>query len=97
VIPYSVDADYKVASEKEWSFHTARVNCCNWSPNGRYLATGSLDTSIMIYDIEKSGESPIIIKGAHPMSPINSVAWLSENRLLSAGQDSTLKQWTLKI
>uniref|UniRef100_A0A914HB02 Actin-interacting protein 1 n=1 Tax=Globodera rostochiensis TaxID=31243 RepID=A0A914HB02_GLORO len=97
VVPYSVDDDFKVASEKEWSFHTARINCSAWSTNGRYIATGSLDTNVMVWDLQQSGEHPLVIRGAHSMSAINGVAWLSDNRLLSVGQDSNVKQWTLKL
>ena len=97
VIPYSVENDYKIASDKEWSFHTARINCCAWSPDSRYIATGSLDTNIIVWDMKRSGEHPIIIKGAHSMSSINDIAWISPNRLLSTGQDSNIKQWTIKI
>lgn len=63
MIPYDSEADFKSASEKEWTFHTARVNAAAWSPNSRYVATGGLDTNIMIYDLKNSGEHPIVIKG----------------------------------
>ncbi|KAI1731924.1 actin-interacting protein 1 [Ditylenchus destructor] len=97
VIPYDLSADFKIASEKEWSFHSARVNCCAWSPNNRHIATGGIDTNIIIWDLQKSGEHPIIIKAAHPMSPINCIEWISETRLITAGQDSNVKQWTIKL
>jgi len=97
VVPYDVGADYKIAAEKEWSYHTARVNCSAWSPNGRYVATGGLDTNIIVWDLKNSGEHPVIIRGAHPMSPVNNIAWLSDSRLITAGQDSNLKQWTMKF
>lgn len=97
VVPYEVKADFKVASEKSWSFHTARINCSAWSSNSRYVATGSLDTNIMIWDMEHSGEHPIVIRGAHPMSAINGVAWLSDNRILSVGQDSNMRVWMVKL
>lgn len=55
--------DFAVASEKDWTFHSGRVNCSAWSPNNRLIATGGIDTNIIIWDLEKSGEHPIIIKG----------------------------------
>lgn len=31
------------------------------------------------------------------MSSINNIAWLSSNRLISTGQDSNIKKWTIKV
>lgn len=93
VIPYAVNKDFALASDKEWTFHTARVNCVAWAPNSRYLATGALDTNIIVWDMQRSGEHPLIVKGAHAMSPVNQVAWLDDKTLLSAGSDSTIKHW----
>uniref|UniRef100_A0A914CY87 Translation initiation factor beta propellor-like domain-containing protein n=1 Tax=Acrobeloides nanus TaxID=290746 RepID=A0A914CY87_9BILA len=97
VVPYSVDADYAVASEKDWSFHTARVNCAAWSENNRYIATGGLDTNVIIWDLQHSGEHPIIIKGAHAMSAINGVVWLSDKKILTVGQDANIKLWSVNL
>lgn len=96
VVPYRI-SDFAKVSEKDWSFHTARVNCSAWSDNGRYIATGGLDTNVIVWDLQNSGEHPLIIKGAHPMSPINGIAWLGPNKILSIGQDSVLKTWILKL
>ncbi|VDK51990.1 unnamed protein product [Anisakis simplex] len=95
VIPYSVENDFAIATEKEWTFHTARVNCCAWSDDGNYVATGGLDTNIIVWDMKNTGEHPVIIRGAHSMSPVNGIAWLGPRKLLSAGQDSVLKTWIL--
>ncbi|PIO62428.1 WD domain, G-beta repeat protein, partial [Teladorsagia circumcincta] len=61
VVPYSVE-DFKTIASKEWTFHTAKVNCVAWSPDNRHLATGGLDTNIIVWDLERSGEHPIIIR-----------------------------------
>ncbi|VDK50450.1 unnamed protein product, partial [Gongylonema pulchrum] len=97
VVPYAVDNDYKSASEKEWTFHTARVNCCAWSADSRFIATGSIDTNVIIWDLKHSGEHPVIIRGAHSMSPVNGIAWLNAKQIITAGQDSVLKIWTINI
>uniref|UniRef100_A0A0K0FLN7 Actin-interacting protein 1 n=1 Tax=Strongyloides venezuelensis TaxID=75913 RepID=A0A0K0FLN7_STRVS len=94
VVPYDVST-FKTASEKEWTFHSARVNCAAWSPNNRFIATGSLDTNIMVWDMQNSGEHPLVIKGAHAMSAINGIAWLTNDTFLSIGQDSNVKQWKI--
>ncbi|VDD95750.1 unnamed protein product [Enterobius vermicularis] len=96
VVPYAI-ADFKVLTKKDWTFHTARVNCAAWSQNSRYIATGGLDTNIIVWDLQNSEEHPIIIKGAHPMSTVNGIGWLTSNKIISIGQDSVLKTWTLKL
>ncbi|KAI6215902.1 hypothetical protein M3Y94_00439400 [Aphelenchoides besseyi] len=97
VVPYSIADDYKQASVKDWTFHTARVNCAAWSPNGRFIASAGLDTNINVYDLEKSGEHPLVFRGAHPMNPINGIVWLDDSTLLTVGQDSNVKQWKVKV
>ncbi|KAJ1368086.1 hypothetical protein KIN20_029148 [Parelaphostrongylus tenuis] len=95
VVPYSVADDFKTISEKEWTFHTAKVNCVAWCTDNRRLATGGLDTNIIVWDIKRSGEHPLIIKGAHAMSPVNGLTFLSEDELLSVGQDANIKHWKI--
>lgn len=97
VIPYKVDGGFSVASDKDWTYHNARVNCGSFSPNGRFIATGGLDTNVMIWDTARSGESPIEIRGAHASSAINGVAWLDDHRILTVGQDSNIKIWSLTL
>ena len=46
-------------------FHTARINCLAWSPDSSMVATGSLDTCVIIYEISKPASSRITIKGAN--------------------------------
>lgn len=92
VVPYKVPC-YELASPKEWTFHTARVNCLSWSPDSKFLATGSLDTSIIVWSLGQPGEYPLIMKCAHPMSQITGVGWLDRQTVVSAGQDANVKQW----
>ncbi|VDL70965.1 unnamed protein product [Nippostrongylus brasiliensis] len=93
VVPYAVEDGFKTVAEKEWTFHTAKVNCVAWSPDNRHLASGGLDTSIIVWDIQRSGEHPIIIRGAHAMAPVNDLVFLSDNEILSVGQDANVKHW----
>uniref|UniRef100_A0A7E4W357 Actin-interacting protein 1 n=1 Tax=Panagrellus redivivus TaxID=6233 RepID=A0A7E4W357_PANRE len=97
VIPYKVGPQFTVASEKDWTYHNARVNSAAWSPNSRYVASGGLDTNVNIWDLQKSGDSPIEIRGAHASSPINAIAWLDNKTILTAGQDSNIKIWSIKL
>lgn len=75
--------------------HTAKVTCLAWSPDSSRFATGGLDTHLVIWQPGK-GMSPKTIKGAHPMSVINKIAWLNDSVLVSAAQDSNVKQWDIQ-
>jgi len=50
----------KPATKQEWGFHNARVNCVAWSPDSLLVASGSLDTSIIIWSVEKPAKHIII-------------------------------------
>jgi len=47
---------YELAHNNEWGFHTARVNCLSWCPNSTYLASGSLDTGLIIWSINNPSQ-----------------------------------------
>ncbi|ESO04710.1 hypothetical protein HELRODRAFT_156976 [Helobdella robusta] len=79
----------------EWGYHTARVNSINWSPDSKHLASGALDTHCIIWD-PSSKTNYTVIKGAHPQSQVTRVEWVDNNTLLSVGQDSCVKQWSIK-
>ncbi|EGT41805.1 hypothetical protein CAEBREN_25403 [Caenorhabditis brenneri] len=97
VIPYSVSSDFAVASPNSWTFHIAKIQSVSWSPDNRRLATESLDNSVIVWDMEKPGEHPVIIKGAHAMSSVNAVLWLDAQTVVSAGQDSDIKIWNVPV
>ncbi|XP_049693412.2 actin-interacting protein 1 [Helicoverpa armigera] len=91
LILYSTD-DYKLAHNKEWGFHSARVNCAAWSPDSSRLVSGSLDTCLIVWHVDAPAKH-IIIKNAHPQSQITGVAWLDEETVVSVGQDANTRVW----
>jgi WD40 repeat protein len=93
VVLYSVP-EYKLATNQEWGFHNARVNSVAWSPDSLLVASGSLDTSIIIWSVEKPAKH-IIIKNAHAQSQVTRLAWLDNQTLVSVGQDCNTKLWTI--
>lgn len=48
---YSSSNQVKVSSQ--WSMHTAKVNSLAWSPDSLHIASGALDTNIIIWDPAK--------------------------------------------
>ena len=45
-----------------WSYHTAKINSVDWTPNSRNIATGSLDTNLIIWYPETPTQK-LTIKG----------------------------------
>lgn len=45
---------------KEWGFHNARVNTVAWSPDSTMVASGSLDTTIIIWSMAHPDKHTII-------------------------------------
>jgi len=85
---------YEKPTNKEWGFHTAKVNCVSWAPNSLYVASGGLDTSIILWSVE-APDKHCIIRNAHDQSQITSVAWLDNSSLVSTGQDANTKLWNI--
>ena len=66
--------------------HTQGV-CLAFSPNSRYVASGSRDRSIQIWDVRKPGTTfmPIKILGKGQILPVNCIAWSPDGKLIAAG------------
>ncbi|XP_014279934.1 actin-interacting protein 1 isoform X1 [Halyomorpha halys] len=94
VILYTVP-EFQLAHNKEWGFHNARVNCVAWSPNSIQVASGSLDTTIIIWSVLHPAKHTII-KNAHPQSQITRLVWVDDETLVSVGQDCNTKIWTIQ-
>ncbi|KAF2323988.1 hypothetical protein GH714_005879 [Hevea brasiliensis] len=75
-------------------YHTARINCLAWSPNSSLVATGSLDTCVIIYEVGKPASSRITIKGAN-LGGVYGLAFTDECTLVSAGEDAFVRVWRL--
>lgn len=75
-------------------YHTARINCLAWSPDSHLIATGSLDTCVIVYELDKPASSRITIKGAH-LGGVYGIAFIDECSLASAGEDACVRVWTL--
>ncbi|ODM88027.1 Actin-interacting protein 1 [Orchesella cincta] len=68
VVLYSAEF-YGPAHNKEWGFHSAKVNCVAWSPDSKLVVSGSLDTTLIVWSVEQPAKH-LVIKNAHPKSQI---------------------------
>jgi WD40 repeat protein len=86
--------------------HEDRVTSVTFSPDGRWLATGSWDQTILLWDVLAVPESgsqgggsaakPRILRGHE--GPITSVAWSPDGRWLASGGggwETTARLWDL--
>ncbi|KAK0157336.1 hypothetical protein PV328_011090 [Microctonus aethiopoides] len=94
VVLYMVP-EYKLAHNREWGFHNARVNTVAWNMDCTMVASGSLDTTIIIWSVTNPAKHTII-KNAHPQSQITRLVWLDEENLISVGQDCNTKIWRVE-
>ncbi|XP_046972096.1 actin-interacting protein 1 [Vanessa cardui] len=91
LILYTTD-EYKLAHNREWGFHSARVNCVSWSPDGTRVASGSLDTGVIVWS-RLAPNKHTHIKNAHPQSQITGLTWLDNTTLATVGQDANTRIW----
>ena len=74
--------------------HTEKVNSIDFSPDGRYVVSGSTDTTLKLWDAKK-GTLLMTLVG-HTMR-INKVAFSSDGKYIVSGSDDhTVKVWNSK-
>lgn len=78
-----------------WAFHSAKVNSIQWTSDSKHCATGSLDTDVYVWSVEKPMKK-IAIRNAG-LGGVNTVFWLEEDgkkgKLVSAGADACIRVW----
>ncbi|XP_073136726.1 actin-interacting protein 1-2 [Henckelia pumila] len=77
---------------KNMLYHTARINCLAWSPDSSMVATGSLDTCVIIYEVDKPASSRITIKGAH-LGGVYGLVFADDHHVVSSGEDACIRVW----
>jgi WD40 repeat protein len=78
-----------------WAFHSSRITSMSWHKNSQYVVSGSVDSNIFVYSVEKPGKN-LKVMGAHK-DGVNGVVWTGESSFASAGADATIKNWVVKF
>jgi WD40 repeat protein len=90
VYAFETSGDWKLITDR-WSAHTARITCLAWDDTGKFAASGSLDTNVMVWSVEDPGKR-IKALNAHK-DGVTGVAWEKADRVLSTGGDASVKVW----
>ncbi|KAJ7031946.1 WD40-repeat-containing domain protein [Mycena alexandri] len=90
------DVKEKKIITSRWSFHSARVNSFAWTADSKHCASGSLDTHVYVWSVDKITKN-IALKNAGP-GGVNGVLWANDGAgksgtLASAGADGCVRVW----
>lgn len=86
--------NYEKTHNKEWGFHTAKVCCSAFSPDGKFVATGGLDCSVIIWSVEVPAKHHILTS-AHTHSQITKIGWIDGASVVTTGHDGNVKIWNV--
>ena len=89
-----VSSPFSQVKLKNLVYHNARVTAIAWAPDGQKVATASLDTSIIIYDIAKPPSARYTIENTH-VGGVSAITYLAPNLLASAGHDACVRLWNV--
>ncbi|KAL5410478.1 hypothetical protein PMIN06_005978 [Paraphaeosphaeria minitans] len=92
IYAFNASGDWKIITDR-WSAHTARITALAWDADAKLVASGSLDTNVMVWSVEEPGKR-IKAMNAHK-DGVTGVAWEPSGKVLSAGGDSSIKVWKL--
>ena len=71
--------------------HSALVNAVAWSPDGKRIASGSVDKTVQVWDAADGGHA-FTYRGHS--GPANAVSWSSDSKHIASGSnDTTVQVW----
>jgi WD40 repeat protein len=75
-------------------FPTFQVNCVAWSPSGRFLASGGLDCTVIVWSMDTPTKH-FALPSAHVQSQITGIKWMDDKTIATVGQDGNMKIWNV--
>ena len=87
----------EMEKSNEIAAHWYTVHALSLSPDARYLASGSMDKSIKLWDAKSFDLLKVIDReryGAHTSS-VNKIVWISETEFLSCSDDRCIYLWKI--
>ncbi|GMM28519.1 Aip1 protein [Martiniozyma asiatica (nom. inval.)] len=93
ILAYKLD-DFSLFTSR-WMFHTSKINSIDWDANDDNIVSGSLDTNIIIYSVEKPAKN-IKFLNAHKEG-VNCVSWTGDATIVTTGADACVKHWKINF
>jgi WD40 repeat protein len=87
----SVQAEEPVKEKATLKGHTEGVRCLTFSPNGKTLASGSMDNSIKLWDVATGKNASLKMKDFS----VYSLAFSPDGKTLAAGGEDEIVLWSL--
>ncbi|PVF98501.1 putative actin interacting protein 1 [Serendipita vermifera] len=78
-----------------WSGHTARINSLSFHPAGKHVVSGSLDTNVYVWSVDRPGKNVLISNAG--MGGVNTAQWIGETKVASAGADASIRTWDIVL
>ena len=77
---------------QQWVFHTSCINAVAWSPDSQYLASGSLDCQLIVWNPANTMKKTKIAF-AHK-GGVTGLDWASPTEILTCGGDRCVRKWS---
>jgi WD40 repeat protein len=74
--------------------HTAAITDMDWSKSSEYLATGSLDKDVIVWDLKNAKRAQTNM--AH-LQGVTGLVFANEDTIVSVGNDFAVKTWQFKF
>jgi hypothetical protein len=88
-------ASAKPVVRNKWVFHTSTITDIGFSPDGQYMASTSVDSNVIVWNVAKP-MAKTQLKLAHYQGS-QSVTWLDNETLMTSGHDYCIRQWAPKL
>ena len=76
--------------------HSSKIMTLSWSPDDKYVASSELSQNMAAWNTS-AGKRKVLVKHAHRMGFVKSIAWIDNNTMVTAGNDSLLKVWDVSF
>ena len=78
--------------------HTLHINCICYSPDGKLIATASMDKTVKIWEAQTFELLKVIdkIKNQGHISSVNKVFWYNNTHVLSCSDDKQIMLWEVE-
>lgn len=86
----NVDKRYTLSPSFIYPAHRSSIKCCATDPKGKYLATGSTDESIKVYDSRRKKEIGTLV---HHSGTVSCLLFWDSQHLISGGEEGGITLW----